>query len=49
MQERLGFNTFCTGEATPTVLAVLGLKWALIEGVPTSLFSAFLSGLLYKV
>lgn len=39
MQERLGFNTFRTGEATSTVLAVRGLKWAPIEGVPPSLFS----------
>ena len=34
MQERLGFNTFRTGEATPTILGVLGLKGELIKAMP---------------
>lgn len=32
MQERLGFNTFLTGEATPAVWEVLSFKGTLIRG-----------------
>lgn len=39
MQERLGFNTFRTGEATRTVLAVLGLRGPLFSPSPQAFSS----------
>lgn len=48
MPEVLGFNTFRSGEATPTVLRVLGLRGAPRSGgCPLTVFT-FSSVLLYK-